>query len=232
MPGRIAHVLRVLATLITQARYFAANAHTHARNREFAAAAAVFGTYDLTIILRRVQRGLLRALALQQYLLERAARGINLRFAWPPTTEQYHLRNLPKPERAKRAASAPRRREPATMEPTDFGWARIPTPEELAKEVRSRPIGRTIAFICMDLGLTPGFCGNGFWIQMDLVLYRYGGTLRTMYQVRGRREAAYLRERHWRPDTWDVDWRGNSIITVHRAIGSKFGEPPPVPVPS
>jgi hypothetical protein len=87
IPGRIGAVIKVLLTLIAHARNFSANAATRAEAPEFATAAAVFGTHDVPVILLRMQRGILRALALQRYLLARAARGRNLRFSWAPRTD-------------------------------------------------------------------------------------------------------------------------------------------------
>src|SRR3974390_2389983 len=108
IPGRIGGVLRVSATLIAHARYFAATVKTRVDVPEFATAAAVFGTYDLATIMFRVQRGILRALALRDYLLARAAGGHNFRFLGPPYLEfQPHHRPPAKPARA---PSAERRR--------------------------------------------------------------------------------------------------------------------------
>ncbi|MEI7714423.1 MAG: hypothetical protein WCI94_23555, partial [Rhodospirillales bacterium] len=108
IPGRIGAVLKVLAALIAHARHFAATATTHAAAPEFATAAAVFGTYNLPTILHRMQRGLLRALALRDYLLARAARGHNLRFGWPPSIAlQPHHRPPAKPAPRPRLAPRP-----------------------------------------------------------------------------------------------------------------------------
>ena len=74
LSARIGSVLYVLRTLIAHARFFAATVSTRVDRPEFAVAAAVFGTYNLTTIMFRVQRGIRRALALQRYLLARAGR--------------------------------------------------------------------------------------------------------------------------------------------------------------
>ena len=234
IPGRIGAVLNVVAVLIAHARYFAATVATRASLPEFAVAAVLFGTYDIPTIRQRMQRGLLRALALQQYLLARAARGCNLRFCWPPRVElQPHHRPPAKPARAPSAKPrAPRRPEPALLDDADPDALHLPTPEELAAEVRRRPVGRTIALICMDLGLAPGLCDGDFWTQVYKTLRRYGGSLGQMYKVRGRREKTFQRERDKRPDTWHIDWRDLRPSTVRLALGCKFGEPPPVIVPS
>jgi len=230
IPGRIWGVLKVLATLITHARFFTATAATRVDVPEFASAAAVFGTYQLPIILRRIQRGLLRAIALQEYLLARAARGRDLRFAWPPTHEQPHHRR-PAPQK-RTAPQAPRLRDPALLDPEDPDSLRLPTPEELAAEVRRRPVGRTMVSICLDLGLVPGFCDGDFWDQIYHILRRYGGCFAPLFTLRARREETFQRERDRRPDTWHIDWRDLRPETVRRALGCRFGEPPPVPVPS
>ena len=147
MPGRIGAVQHVLAALIAHVRHFTATATTRVAAPEFATAAAVFGTYDLPTILHRMQRGLLRALALRDYLLARAARGHNLRFAWPPRVElQPHHRPPAKPASGPRPErSRPCHPDPALLGPDDPRASRMPTPEECAADVRRRPVGRTIA---------------------------------------------------------------------------------------
>ena len=234
IPGRIGAVLHVLAVLVAHARHFAATATTRAAVPEFATAAAVFGTSNLPTILHRMQRGVLRALALRDYLLARAARGRNLRFAWPQRVELLP-RHLPPAGPARRPRSAPlrpRRPEPALLDSDNPDALRLPTPEEIAAEVRSRPIGRTMTYICLDLGIVPGFCDGEFWNRVEKTLRRYGGSLGRMYRVRGRREETYQRERDRRPDTWHIDWRDLRPSTVRLALGCLIGETPPAIVPS
>ena len=234
LPGRIGAVLHVLAALIAHARHFTATATTRVAAPEFATAAAVFGTDHLPTILHRMQRGLLRALALRDYLLARAARGHNLRFAWPPRVAlQPHHRPPAKPAPAPRTAPRPPcRPDPALLGPDDPGAARMPTPEEFASGVRRRPVGRSIAYICMELGIVPGLCDGAFWNQVEKILRRYGGSLGRIYQVRAQREDTFQRERDRRPDTWHIDWRDLHPSTVRRALGCLIGEPPPAIVPS
>ena len=233
IPGRIGAVLHVLAVLVAHARHFAATAAARAAAPEFATAAAVFGTGDLPTILHRMQRGMLRALALQHYLFARAARGRNLRFAWPPRVELLpHHRPPAGPARQPRAAPLrPSRPDPALLDPGHPDASRLPTQEELAAEVRRRPVGRTIAYICMDLGIAPGLCDGDFWNRVEKILRRYGGSLRRLYQVRARREESFQRERDRRPDTWHTDWRDLHPSTVRRALGCLIGETPAI-VPS
>ena len=229
IPGRIGAVLHVLVTLIAHARHFAATAATRVAAPEFATAASVFGTYDLPPILHRIQRGLLRALALRDYLLARAARGRDLRFAWPPRIAlQPHHRPPARPAPAQCPTPVHRRGpDPALLDLDDPAASHLPRPEELAAEVRWRPVGRTIAYICLDLGIAPGLCRGEFWNQVEKTMRRYGGSLGRLYQVRARRQDSFLRERDKRPDTWHIDWRDLRPSTVRRALGRLIGETPP-----
>ena len=108
----------------------------------------------------------------------------------------------------------------------------MPTPEDFAAGVRRRPVGRTMAYICMDLGIAPGLCDGDFWNQVEKLLRRYGGSLNRLCQVRAQREDTFQRERDRRPNTWHIDWRDLRPSTVRRALGCLIGEPPPAIVPS
>ena len=232
MLGRIGAVLHVVRALIAYGQYFAATATARAAEPQFATVAAVFGTYDLATILFRVQRGILRALALQRYLLARAARGRNLRFAWPPCVDlQPHHRPPPAPPRAKPAEPrrAPRK-EPALLGDDDPRAFYLPTDEELDAEMRRRPVGRTMTYICLDLGVVPGFCAGEFWNQFLNVIRRYGGSLNRLYEVRERREKSFQKERDRRPDTWHWDWR--DLRNPRQVLGLLIGEAPPSTVPA
>jgi hypothetical protein len=240
IPGRIGAVLAVIQTLIAHARHFATIATARAAAPEFAPAAAIFGTYDVPPLLLRMHRGLLRALALQRYLLARAARGRNLRFIWPPYLDlQPHHRPPARPAPAKRPApTSPRRKDPALLGPGDPRASYLPTPEELDAEVRRRPVGRTITYICLDLGIAPCLCDGDFWDKIDKILRRYGGSLNRLYEVRAGREETFQRERDRRPETWHIDWRNTSLTAMRQALGYMIGEaeqrPPCLPaiVPS
>jgi hypothetical protein len=45
--------------------------------------------------------------------------------------------------------------------------ARLPTEEEIAAEVRRRPVGAVIADICRDLGIAPGRLDPAFWRELS-----------------------------------------------------------------
>jgi hypothetical protein len=66
---------------------------------------------------------------------------------------------------------------PARHPPTDTTQshlAHLPTPEQIAAEVRRRPIGAIIADICRDLGIMPS---HPLWRKLQLVIIRHGGSL-------------------------------------------------------
>jgi hypothetical protein len=50
----------------------------------------------------------------------------------------------------------------------------LPTPEQIAAEVRRRPIGAVIADICRDLGIMPN---HPLWRELREVIIRHGGNL-------------------------------------------------------
>ena len=231
--GRIGAVLHVVRALIAYGQYFAATATARAAEPQFATVAAVFGTYDLPTILFRVQRGILRLLALQRYLLARAARGRNLRFVWPPCVVPQPHHRPPAPPRAKPAE--PRRapsKEPTLLGDDDPRAFYLPTDEELDAEMRRRPVGRTMAYICMDLGVVPGFCAGEFSDRLLKVIRRYGGSLSRLYDVRARREKSFEQQHDRRPETWHWDWRDLRIPAVRHALGLLIGEAPPSPMPA
>jgi hypothetical protein len=48
----------------------------------------------------------------------------------------------------------------------------MPTPEQIAAQVRRRPIGAVIADICRDLGITPS---HKLWRTLQSAIIRYRG---------------------------------------------------------
>lgn len=228
IPGRIASVLKVVNKLIAWGRYFAAIANTSVERPEFAVPAAIIGTYNIAVIVLRIERGIQRALALQRYLLERAARGRNLRFLWPSRVElQPHHRPPPGPPRAPSTARKPGPgKDPVLLDPSHPNAFPHRTPDDFDAEVRRRPIGRSIAYICLDLGLSPGLTEGEFWCQIEKTFSRYGGSLERLHQMRAHRAETFQRERDQRPDTWHIDWRDTRPITVIKALGCLIGEAP------
>jgi len=235
MPQRLAALLHVVRVLLGHGRRLVETVPERAATIEFAILAGVCGTYTLPTILVRLQRGILRAMALERYLLARAAKGREIGFVYykdprermpakpaaeppkgePTSGEPAAGRAKPNPEE-----KAPRR--PA-FDPDDL---RIPTPEELDAEVRRRPFGRTILAICMDLAVIPGFCTGPFWNQISDTLMNYGGSFTTLFKIREHRETSFQKERDKKPDTWDFAWKHPPLETVRKVLGYLIGDVP------
>jgi hypothetical protein len=156
-PSRSAHLLALVHKLIDYGQEFAATI----RRRAFTEPTSViccFGTADVALILARISRGLHRANALEARLI----RSANRLDAAPPAA----------PSQSRPRAARPTV-VPATVE-TDPRLARLPTPAQIAAEVRRRPIGAVFADICRDLGIMPS---HPLWRELQLVIIRHGGNL-------------------------------------------------------
>ena len=229
MSGRIALVLNVARKLIAYARHFTATAAERVAIPEFASIAAILGTYELTPILLRMRRGIMRAQALERYLLDLARRGRRPRVQWPDYVALLPHHHPPrKPPGPKRAAPArPRRKDPSLLGPDDPGAYYLPTQEELDAWVRRSPVGRTIMYICLDLGVTPGLCESSMWSDLYNIFRCYRGNIHRLFELRAKREVTFEREYDRMPETWHINWRDTQKPTVRKALGCLIGEIPP-----
>src|SRR5580692_4755772 len=75
VPARIAALLHTVRVMLGFGRHLADTAKERSASSDFNAIAACFGTGRLYTILAHLQRGILRATALENVLLARAARG-------------------------------------------------------------------------------------------------------------------------------------------------------------
>ncbi len=174
MPSRIGRVLGVLRKLIDYGRHLATMVPQRAAAPGFSLFARPFGTADLAVILARITAGLHRAATLESRLCQRAARGRDL----TPTSVRLPAPRQPRPSRQVAPpdhqpadpAGAPRLAE-------DPRLARLPTEQEIAAEVRRRPVGAVIVDICRDLGIRPGDCDRPFWDELCHAIIAYGGSL-------------------------------------------------------
>lgn len=127
-----------------------------------------FGTRDIALILARIMRGLRIAAGLEDHLMRNAVR----------------LDKEPAPARAAASPRKPRAARPPTQ---PAAWrtddaaallAHLPTPEEIAAQLRHRPIGAVLADICSDLGITTT---HPLWRELtDAVVANGGSFLRLM----------------------------------------------------
>jgi hypothetical protein len=171
-PPALGRVLNLVRKLIDYGKRLTTAVQQRAAAPGFAHFVNPFGTVDLAVILARITAGLRRAAALDAMLCRRAARGRDL--APPPI----RLPAIRAPRAAQQAAApdalpAPRPADPAE----DPRLARLPTEEELAAEVRRRPIGAVIVDICRDLGIAPGHLDRAFWDEITHTIIMYGGSL-------------------------------------------------------
>jgi hypothetical protein len=145
VPSRSGRLLGLVRQLIDYGKRLAATLRSNPHP---------FGTGDIALILARITRGLLRAEALEARIIRTATR----------------LDAAPAPPRALRHRSPPAQAAEAGSAPDLC----LPTPEQIAAEVRRRPIGAVIADICRDLGIRPD---HPLWRELsDLIIY-YGGNL-------------------------------------------------------
>jgi hypothetical protein len=171
-PSRSARLLSLVRRLIDYGRELAATI----RHRAVADPDIVrgsFGTIDVALILERITRGLQRAGVLEARLLGSAER-------------------LDAARRRASSPRGPRAPRPAAARATDQASARLahlPTEEQIAAEARRRPIGRVIADICRDLGITPR---HPLWRQLSLyIIIERGSLVRLLAHLFDQARAAF-----------------------------------------
>ena len=159
MPEYIAVVLHAVGILLGYGRHLLATVKHRAAAPTFPAIAACFGTTNLATIHAHLNRGILRAMALQNMLLARAETGRDISIVIrrtradesplaPATPQVEQPTDQPaKPKAAPRPSLPPGQDDPELF---------MPTLEDLERQVRRRTIGRTIGEICSDLAVVPG----------------------------------------------------------------------------
>ncbi len=191
-PSRFGRLLEVVRKLIDYGKELATNLQRRAATD--ADVTRPFGTRDIGLILARITRGLLRANALEARVVELAAR---------PDAPA-----APSRAPAQRAPGAPLGApRPAAARPTakaDPRLALLPTPEQIAADVRRRPVGAVIADICRDLGIMPS---HPLWRDLSLVIIRHGGSL-----------AALVRDIMDRG--WPIPGLGRSVVAPADVAGA------------
>jgi hypothetical protein len=170
IPTALGRVLNVVRKLIDLGKQLAGTVQQRATAPGFALFAKPFGSADLAVILARITNGLRRAAALEARLCQRGARGQDL------TPSPVRLPAAPGPRPARTMAPPDTHAQPAdrTQDPR---LARLPTEQEIAAEVRRRPVGAVIVDICHDLGIMPGQLDRAFWDELSLAIINYGGSL-------------------------------------------------------
>ena len=224
MPACIAAILSVVRVLLGYGKHLDEALPEQTAHSGFSAIAIGFGTHDLRRILAHVQRGILRAMMLQQYLLARAAQGRDIEPTERPAPAE--AKDIEALQIKLRPPSEPRTRQ-KKIHPDDPLHFRMPTLKELESQVRRRSIGRTIAEICMDLGVTPSSCEDAFWHEFYLMLVEFGGKFEHYFEVQERRKASFQKERDKRPSIGNFDWCDRPKETIRKMLGYLLGESPP-----
>ena len=207
MPEYIAALLRAVGILLGYGRHLRATVQHRAAAPTFPAIAACFGTANLATIIAHLNRGIMRAIALQNMLLARAETGrdINIVTRRTRTDEAPPAPTDPQPEQP--AAQPARPKAPKRPSPPP-GWDDpelfMPTQQDLDRQVRRRGVGRTITDICRDLAVVPGLCTPAFWNGIFEVMHYFGGSVETLMREKTRREQAFIQEQDKKLDgTWD-----------------------------
>jgi len=220
----IAFLLDVVRVLLGYGRKLDDTIPTQAGHPRFPILAAGFGTHDVGRILAHVQRGILRAMMLQKYLLARAAQNRDIEparqaeRAEPAAIEALDLKlGVPDRVRSKRARK---------IDPDAAVHFAMPTLQELESQVRRRAVGRTIAEICLDLGVTAGLCHGATWSDILQSLMHFGADLAKFFATQQRRRQSFDAERAKRSDCWTVDWRDEPKDVLRELLGTVLGEAP------
>src|SRR5271166_6227465 len=158
--GCLARLLGLVRKLIDHGKQLAAAVGQRSLSNDPVLTGCRFGTSDIALILSRITLALHRATALEARLLRSAAR---------PDPK-------PQPPRAS-SQRTPRARREAPQEPAEAAdprLAHLPTAEQIAAEIRHRPVGAVIADICRDLGI---MADHPLWRELHLAIILHGGSL-------------------------------------------------------
>jgi hypothetical protein len=226
MPARIAALLHTVCILLGFGHHLAETAKQRSASTDFNAIAVCFGTGRLYAILAHLQRGILRATALQNVLLARAARGRDVSCA-APRERATATPSVPADPPAEHAADADVTRKAAARVSRPAGWNDaelfMPTLKELEAQVRRRPIGRTLVEICLDLAVVPGFCTGSFWNVLFESIRSHGGSIPALMQEKDRREKAFSKEQDRKVGS-NWDWQEMGREALRRMLGFFIGE--------
>jgi len=163
-PSRSGRLLGLVRKLIGYGRELAATLHQRATADLFSVACD-FGTRDLTLILASITRGLLRAAALQARLERSAARLDATTTTLPPFAGGGRGQGARQPHASQPVASTGA---------ADSDLINLSLEEQIAAEVRRRPIGAVIADISRDLGIA---ADHPLWREIHLAIIIEGGNL-------------------------------------------------------
>jgi hypothetical protein len=235
LPDNIAAILHAARILLGYGRHLIDTVRHRATAPNFNAIAACFGTGNLPTILAHLNRGILRCIALERVLLARAETRRDIDFVERRTRTPESQAAPTDAETGQTAASPPiiSRHAPRPSRPA--GWDDpelfMPTLQDLERQVRRRPIGRSILDICLDLAVVPGFCHSEFWNELFDIMNWFGGSVTTLMRQKTRRREAFANEQDRKPDS-NWDWLRLKRDELRLVLGFFIGEPPANPLDS
>lgn len=165
-PSRTGRLLGLVRKLIDYGKELAGTLQQRPSAETLFGITLCFGTISIALILARITRGLRIAAALEARLANRAER----------------------PQRSQPTARAPSSRKPRAARPAAQYAAQyaarhqddlaslldaLPTPEEIAAQIRRRPIGAVLVDICSDLGIT---ADHPLWREITYAIIDTGGS--------------------------------------------------------
>jgi hypothetical protein len=228
VPEYIAVFLHAVSILLDYGRHLLSTVHRRATAPTFPTIAAAFGTANLSTILAHLNRGILRAAALERFLRARAATGRDITIPTPRirTDEKPPASAEPNAEQPADQPAKPKARPRPSLPP---GWDDpelfMPSPEDLDLQVRRRSLGRTFVEICNDLAVVPSFCTPAFWSDLFQLIHYFGGSVATLMRKKAHREQAFIQEQDRKLDsTWD--WMHLKRDEIRQILGFFIGEPP------
>ena len=224
MPPCIAFLLKIARVLIGYGKQRDETIAKKAVHPRFATVAAGSGTRYVRCSLAHVQRGILRAMMLERFLLARAAEGRDIEPEQQPgPAEQADI------EAMEMKLSTPRPKPERKTDPDDPPDPDVLTAKQMESQVRRRTVGRTMADICLDFGVIPSFCAGATWSEILEILMHFGADLAQFFGVQQHRRKTIQRERDKRPDTSASDWRDRPRDAVRELLGCLIGETPTAP---
>jgi hypothetical protein len=90
-------------------------------------------------------------------------------------------------------------------------------------EVHRSPVGRSIAAICRDFGISPSLCEGAFWNRLFDAIRLYRGNLRSLVRDVKRQEQRFEKEEWKHPG---LEWPEETRAGIRRVLGFLIGEPP------
>ncbi|MEJ0015558.1 MAG: hypothetical protein WDN25_03175 [Acetobacteraceae bacterium] len=168
-PSPTLRLVSLVRALIDYGRQLAAMLQQRTPATDLTPVKRNFGTVDIALILACITRGLHRAAALEARLDARLAR--EQAASSNPTPGTPAPGTVP---RRQRRAAKPLDRIAGAADPR---LVSMPTPRDIAAEIRRRPIGAVIADICRDLGIMPS---HALWRELSGAIIASGGNLATL----------------------------------------------------